>query len=117
MPQIRNNRDATDAVSQLDIELRTINRDRQTLADLRQAAENLLNSSGASYIQVKRQIEALKTQKQAIARGVAQAVQVNNELFAPASVAAPAEGQRQPAQRLINNIDPEVNALMNMDIN
>ena len=100
---IRNNRDAKDAIEQLEIELRCIERDRQTLVELKQATKRLLNNKGAAFLQVKKQCETLKNQKKENVRGVAQIV-VNNQLF-------------EPIIPIPNLLDPEVAGLMNVEIN
>lgn len=82
------------------------------MADLKAATDRLLNHKGASYLTVKRQCEQLLEQKRNVARGVAQAV-VDNALFALVvqGIAVPAP------EPLARNLDPEIRALMEMDVN
>lgn len=116
LPLIRSNRDVADSIGQLEIELRSINRDRTTLADLKTATDRLLNNKGASFLTVKRQCEQLLEQKRNAARGVARVV-VNNALFAPAAQARAPANAPPALEPLVRDLDPEIRALMDMDVN
>lgn len=115
---IRKNRDATDAISQVDIELRGFARDRQDLVDLKQAAESLLNEVGANFAQVKRQYDTVKLQKQQIQQGVAQVAQ-EEDLWEPApQQASTSQPQLAQAKSIFKKLDPVVSKLMEkMDVN